>query len=326
MHAKPLRRLAAIFALAALAFAGAAAAAGGTPKVLFPPDFYLTGDTELKVLAHDPTGAEKLDVSVNFRRVPGALEGGAFKKGTVSLVPGPNFVEVAGARLRIYCLPGAAMDRFTLENKKNPAEPFVFRTVKLHPALDDGCESCHETGDDGTLKAKDQKEACYGCHDDHSKPKEAGQAVHIHSPVKAGECTSCHDPHFASRPKLLKSEKGCYECHDRFPTEGTVHKPVAFDECLSCHRPHSAPGPKQTIRPGNALCGSCHEMPHAQHRSPEVREGKRGSLQVPEDFPLDNTTGMDMLSCLGCHLPHQSAERRLFKVPQGDLCKICHRV
>jgi predicted CXXCH cytochrome family protein len=331
MFVKLFRRFAAPLAVAALLAAAVAvvptvvSVAAGEPKVLFPPDFFLTSETEQKVLVYDPSGAEKLDASVNFRRIPGALEGGPFKKGTLTLAPGPNFIEVGGARVRLYCLPGAPMERFTLENKKNPAEPFVFRTVKLHPALDDGCESCHEVKD-GELKSKDQKEACYACHSDHSKPEKEGDAVFVHTPVAAGECTSCHDPHFGTRPKLMKSDKGCYECHDRFPAEGTVHKPVALDECLSCHRPHSAPGRKQTVRPGNALCSSCHEMPHTLHRSPEVRPGKQGSVSVPEDFPLDNSMGVTMLSCTGCHLPHQSAERRLFKVPQGDLCKICHRM
>jgi predicted CXXCH cytochrome family protein len=135
--------------------------------------------------------------------------------------------------------------------------------------------------------------------------------------VASGECTACHDPHFATRPKLQKLEKGCFECHDPFPSEGTVHRPVANGECTACHSPHAGPTPKQLVRSGNALCLGCHKEPHARHRSSLVF----GAMtQVPDDFPVERGE----LSCVGCHVPHQSPHGWLFRKRKVELCKTCH--
>jgi predicted CXXCH cytochrome family protein len=75
----------------------------------------------------------------------------------------------------------------------------------------------------------------------------------------------------------------------------------------------------QLVRPGNALCLGCHVQPHARHRSTAIL----GALtRVPEDFPREGGE----LACIGCHVPHQSPNARLFKKPQAELCKICHLV
>ena len=66
------RALRAAVLLAALLSLRATNAFAADPRVLFPPDFYLTPDMEVKVLAFDPSGKDKLDASVNFRKVPGA--------------------------------------------------------------------------------------------------------------------------------------------------------------------------------------------------------------------------------------------------------------
>lgn len=299
--------------------AAATAGAGGvSPTVLFPPDLSLSTDGKARLFVYSPDKSEP-KVTLNFKPLP-ALEGEVFRKGEISLNPGLNFLEVGDKRVRIYSLPNAKMDKFSLAGKKSD-EVFVFQTYKLHPALDDGCEGCHTVEGD-KISAKPLAEACYACHTDFTKADE-GKEVFVHTPVKGAECTGCHDPHFSSLAKLQKSEKGCRECHDPFPEEGTVHKPVSYGDCTSCHSPHAGPGDKQLLRPGNSLCIACHETPHPQHRSAEIK----GRLtQIPPDFPLDNTLGRKEMACTGCHQAHQSPERRLFKKSQGELCKTCHRL
>lgn len=300
--------------LVVLAVAVPARGAGGL-SVLYPPDLTLALRETIKVHVFQPGGGAPTYVKVNGKAAA-TLEGGEFRNGDVSLGEGFNNIEIGAKLVRVFRVSGAKMDSFRLPAGEGQ-EPFVFQAYNLHPALDEGCEVCHAL-EDGKLAAKDQKEACYACHTDFGAEKE-GEKKFVHAPVAAGECTGCHDPHFAPRPKLQRSEKGCLECHDAFPSEGVVHRPVAEGKCTACHSPHAGPAPKQVLRAGNALCLGCHEDSHVQHRTVQV---KGTVTQVPDDFPREK----DKLSCLGCHKPHQSEERRLFALPQGKLCQTCHRV
>jgi predicted CXXCH cytochrome family protein len=303
-----------LVALAAF-FVAISAGAAQSPKILFPPDLTLATEPKVKVFAFRADKGGPDNVSVNG--VPAApLEGEVFLKGEVALYPGLNLLSVGGTTTRVFLLSGVKLDSFRIPSGK-AGEELVFRTLRLHPALDDGCEGCHSV-EGGKLKAKDQKEACYACHNDFSKG-DGGKKVFLHAPVASGECTGCHDPHFSARPKLQKLEKGCLECHDPFPEGKSVHEPVADGECVSCHSPHAGPAPKQLVRPGNSLCLGCHEDPHSRHRS-AVPKGTM--TVVPEDFPKEKGE----LSCSGCHVPHQSSEANLFRMNQQKLCGVCHRM
>jgi predicted CXXCH cytochrome family protein len=282
--------------------------------ILFPPDLTLSLEGEIKIFAYSPGAKTPLPVAVNgIAREP--LKGEFFQVGQATLVPGMNILNVGGKRVKVYHLPNTKMEQFRLPGEKE-GPPLVFQSYRLHPALDDGCEGCHVI-ESGKLKARDQKEACYACHDNFGK-EEDGKKKYVHTPVAAGECTGCHDPHFSVRPKLQKLEKGCLECHDPFPREGSEHFPVKNGECGVCHSPHAGVAPKQLILTGNSLCLKCHENSHTQHRSAEIR--KPATTQIPPDVPRDK----ENISCVACHLPHQSAERRLFRKSQGELCKTCH--
>lgn len=282
------------------------------PAVVYPPDLALVLADKVKVFAFVP-GKDPVTVTANGMN-PATLEGEDFRTAEVALFPGLNVLNAGGKRIRVYSLPNSKMEEF---RHSTPQGELVFRAFTLHPALDDGCGGCHAI-EKGDLAAKPMKEACYGCHSDFEKAED-GRKVYVHAPVAAGECSACHEVHFGTRPKLQKSEKGCLECHDAFPETGAVHYPVKEGECTACHSPHAGPAPKQLVRHGNALCLGCHRDSHAQHRSGEVK----GALtQVPTDFPRN---GND-LACVGCHAPHQSAERRLFRKPQGELCQTCHKV
>jgi len=306
----------ACFALLFAAFLVLPARAAQGPsalEVLYPPDLTFASDPKVKVFAFRGSKGEPVVPVVNgIAAAP--LDGETFLKGEVSLFTGLNLLQVGGKNLRVFVLPNAIMNTFRFPSGKE-GEDLVFQAFRLHPALDDGCDGCH-TLEGGKLKAKEQKEACYGCHNDFSKA-EGGKKVFVHAPVAAGECTGCHDPHFATRPKLQKLEKGCLECHDPFQTTGTVHAPVAAGECVACHSPHAGAAPKQLVRPGNALCLGCHKETHDRHRSSVVL----GALtRMPTDFPTEGGE----ISCTGCHAPHQSPNVRLFRKAQDKLCKTCH--
>lgn len=292
-----------------------AARAPSAVEVLYPPDLTFSGEPKVKVFAWRGSKGEPVVPVVNGKAAA-PLEGETFLKGEVSLSPGFNLLQIEGKNLRVFVLPDAIMDTFRFPSGK-AGEDLFFQAYRLHPALDDGCDGCHAL-EGGALKAKDQKEACYGCHNDFSKA-EGGKKMFVHAPVAAGECTACHDPHFATRPKLQKLEKGCLECHDPFPSNGTVHAPVGAGECVACHSPHAGAASKQLVRAGNALCLGCHKEPHDRHRSTVVL----GTMtRVPDDFPRE----AGELACTGCHVPHQSQNARLFRKAQDELCKICHSI
>jgi predicted CXXCH cytochrome family protein len=284
-------------------------------QVLYPPDLTFSNEPSVKIFAFRPAKGETVIPVVNGKETA-PLEGEMFLKGEIPLSTGLTVVEVGGNTVRVFLLESTRIASFRLPAGKE-GEELVFRSYRLHPALDDGCEGCH-TLEGGKLLAKDQKEACYACHSDFTKSEDR-KKVYVHAPVASGECTGCHDPHFATRPKLQKLEKGCLECHDPFPREGSVHRPAGNGECVACHSPHAGPAAKQLVRAGNALCLGCHKEPHGRHRTSVVL----GALtRIPDDFPRE---GGELL-CAGCHTPHQSPHARLFRKSQDELCKICHLV
>jgi len=292
------------------------AVAGNGPAVVYPPDLTLVTGKTVDIFAFRGKGEDPVPVSVNgLEKDP--LEGENLLSGSVDLYFGKNVIDVGGTRVRVYSLPGTKLERYKTAPGPDGSPPLSYLSYRLHPALEDGCEGCH-TVKDGKLATMLLKDACYSCHDNFEEGGEEGKWF-VHGPVASGECTECHDPHFSIRLKLLKKDNICAECHDPFLEEGTVHIPVKYGECTACHSPHAGPAPKQLRRAGNALCLGCHENPHAQHRSAEVK----GSITtIPEDFPKEK----GQLSCLGCHRPHQSSERRLFRMKQGEMCQTCHRV
>ncbi len=305
-------------AMLILALLPALCPAAEGPVVLFPPENALSLDGKMKIYVYAPGGKSPLPFTVNGS-YQGTLNGEVFQSGEARLDRATNVLNIKGKRVKVYYMPGAKMTELRFPGSKE-GEQVVYRAYRVHAALDEGCESCHIV-EEGKLKSKNLKEACYACHDNFEKKFEGNVEKTVHSPVKEGECMGCHDPHFSFRPKLQKLEKGCFECHDPFPSEGTVHYPLTNKECTPCHNPHSGPGPKLVDRRGNALCLKCHESFHTQHRKAEVK-GMSGMTQIPPDVLKDN----EDFACLACHVPHQSAERRLFRKNQGELCKTCHQM
>lgn len=296
-----------------LALSAVPAFAAGTPVFLFPPDLTLSSDARIKVFVFREGKGPALGLFVNGRQ--GApLAGTSFLKGEASLVPGENVIRAGPKKVRVYYLAGPAREKFAAKAAKGKAAT-VYRSYQLHPALEDGCDGCHVLRD-GKLGRKDQKEACYACHEDFGKA--AGvEKRYLHEPVANGECTSCHAPHYSALSKLQKDSRGCLACHDPFPAGGSVHGPVRSGRCTACHDPHAGAAPKQLVRGGNALCTGCHREFHSHHRGNAVP----GPMTIlAPDIPRDEGS----LSCLACHAPHQSPRERLLMLAGKELCRRCH--
>lgn len=258
-----------LITLLAGAFSGAQAAS--VPVILYPPDLALSSQPVIPLYAVRKEGKAPLRVTVNGKRI-GTMKGATVQKGEAPLVPGLNRLNIGGMPIRVYYRAGSLGGQLAIKGGKG-RPPMEFRSYYLHPAMEEGCGSCHvEEG--GKLRRKDQKIACYGCHDDFGKGGKPG--IFLHEPVAAGECTSCHDP-------------------------------------------HAGVAPKQLVLIGNSLCTKCHENFHGMHRSAIAR----GTMtKLPPDVLRD---GND-LSCLACHLPHQSSNDRLLVKSAPDLCHDCHPV
>jgi predicted CXXCH cytochrome family protein len=389
----------------------------GKSEVIFPPDLTFTNKKSIIIYGFVENG-EPVEGEVNFIR-KFEIDGDEFFQGEVELFPGMNIINIGGETLRVFTIVGSKLDFFKMMSGE---KELTFHSYGVHPALEEGCESCHsyDEGDisiNGEIRAlcfechddpakddsgearpfihspvleeectechdphfsknrklltkekiclechddKDPEEGdnksihepvrkiecakchdphaskfkyhlkregtglCFGCHGDFTKDGEGKELNYVHGPVADGDCVACHKPHFSKNRKLLVEEKICLECHDdKDPEEGdnaSVHGPVSKMECVSCHNPHASPNTYQLVKAVNKLCYDCHEKPHRIHISSEV---KSTAAHVPENFPVEKDGS---LSCLGCHDPHFTANRRLFKEQEAILCIKCHKM
>jgi len=170
---------------------------------------------------------------------------------------------------------------------------------------------------------------CLKCHAALSKGKT------VHAALSLG-CDSCHAallaaevPHrtpkgvakglFATEPKL------CYRCHDKSPFEKKVVHPALGMGCTVCHNPHASDAASLLSAPVGKLCVTCHEnQASGKHVLTSISPGDNHPLRGK----LDPSNAKRELSCISCHNPHSSAQRRLFVTntagPAG-LCPLCHQ-
>lgn len=398
-------------------FVTALTPSAGMSEVIYPPDMTLTGENTITIYGfaeeEAPDGGE-----VNFIR-KFELEGDDFYQGEVELFPGMNVISLEEINLKVFFLEKGGLDSFKMLSGERE---LTFHAYRVHPALEEGCEPCHEYDEGDISLSGEVNTLCVECHDDPAKESSGDKKAYIHSPVEEDECTACHEPHFSKndnllaeeiiclechddegkkagekgsihRPagmkeceschdphasafkyqlkkeipdlcfgchgdllkgedgkaiafvhepvaegdcvschnphasrsrKLLTGEKICLECHDDKDPEGkeglTVHNPVNALKCVSCHDPHASSNAYQLVKKGNALCYGCHAEPHMIH----VTVPEEGTdTHVPEKFPVEEGGN---LSCLGCHDPHFTANRRLFNEEEAKLCIKCHRM
>jgi predicted CXXCH cytochrome family protein len=95
----------------------------------------------------------------------------------------------------------------------------MFKGAVIHPALEEGCTSCHDphATDRPKLLKNDVNALCQGCHDDlsqHVHRTSGGRDPRTGSPLT---CVGCHLPHASELPALLPYEPKrelCIQCHD----------------------------------------------------------------------------------------------------------------
>ena len=193
-----------------------------------------------------------------------------------------------------------------------------------HPAVLEGrCGDCHNphfSGNAGLLR-KPQGDLCASCHA--SLVRGAGGAAWPvpHKPVAEGKCRLCHRPHTAKVPDLLKSAlpQPCRPCHGEFlaalenPGVRSRHEPASSGACGSCHEVHGGTV-AALLREGGveALCRKCHPSPKGAHHIYKAAE-------VEAAAPAARGR-----SCLACHRPHASDQRRLLVPREAAVCRGCH--
>jgi predicted CXXCH cytochrome family protein len=154
-----------------------------------------------------------------------------------------------------------------------------------HPALDDGCPSCHlpHTAQVPRLLSQPQRALCAGCHEDKNLNSGGAAWVTPHPPVASGMCTSCHGPH-GSRYKALLTKS-------------------PFEVCLTCHT-------------------EVHPRHRHINLDPTTGQPLSGQVSLPQGFPVMRNDGT--LSCIGCHRPHGSDYPRLWDREEINFCNQCH--
>jgi predicted CXXCH cytochrome family protein len=197
----------------------------------------------------------------------------------------------------------------------------------VHPALGMGdCTQCHSPHESQIrpLLNDTTENTCTMCHD------APGRELPIkHSALKMTKsCVRCHNPHSADRPKLLKAETSqlCVYCHTAL-SKGLnnpnfiVHKAVLLG-CQNCHAPHGSNNEKLLRENPNGLCLNCHDK--AKFKDGHPRPGH------PTEGKSDPLYPERQLSCVSCHKPHFSANKKLLRYNfnrapyDGKICTVCH--
>ena len=154
-----------------------------------------------------------------------------------------------------------------------------------HPALDDGCPSCHlpHTAQAPRLLSQPQRALCVGCHEDKNLNSGGNGWSTPHPPVASGMCSSCHGPH-GSRDKALLTKS-------------------PFEVCLTCHT-------------------EVHPRHRQVELNPSTGQPANGQVTLPAGFQTRRSDGM--LSCVGCHQPHGSDHPMMWPVEETNFCSQCH--
>jgi predicted CXXCH cytochrome family protein len=201
----------------------------------------------------------------------------------------------------------------------------------VHPALEEGCEACHNphTNDNiaaaqrSCTKCHDQAEesewaslhgrlaipveACVGCHPPHTSKREALVRGQLHYPLTQGQCAACHGEGEERSVAIEEVAERCRKCHPvgkDLKEQGTVlHDPVAEGECSTCHDPHLSDRNALLRVPQPELCGDCHDLPPA------------GDATVVHEA---------VETCTDCHDPHGGKRAPFLTADPPELCLDCH--
>ena len=214
-----------------------------------------------------------------------------------------------------------------------------------HPALDNGCDTCHVTHKTGArgvrefdyhltkdapalcLDCHDVKDAalikahqgqpfgtadCLECHDPHQSDSKHLMAKFTHVPFAGGQCDTCHKPAQDGKVVLTAAtaKEICLGCHsdkgDQIEKSKVQH-PGAAGDCTDCHSPHGGNFPYFPKPNPVAVCTGCH--------SDIADLGKKAHPHQP----------VFEQGCAICHDPHGNDNVHLLRASSPNkLCLECH--
>ena len=191
-----------------------------------------------------------------------------------------------------------------------------------HPALDNGCDTCHimhKTGDPEQREfayhlTKDAPALCTDCHD----VKEAGIIkAHRGQPFETADCIQCHDPRQSNSPDLMQA---------------FLHNPFENKECDDCHQPAKNGKVVLTQKDVKSTCAVCHEEQAKQIASAKVpHPGAQEDCTVCHNPHGGQTPGFlqpgPVAACLACHTKRaeEFTKKKYIHQPASDLgCATCH--
>lgn len=190
---------------------------------------------------------------------------------------------------------------------------FDFHLTKDAPAL---CQDCHDVKDAGLIKAHQGQPFgtadCLSCHDPHQSSEKHLMAKFTHMPFAGGQCDTCHQPAKDGKVVLTAAspKEICLTCHaDKGEQidKAKVQHPGAAGDCTDCHNPHAGNSPYFPKPNPVAVCTGCH--------SDMAELGKKAHPHQP----------VFEQGCAICHDPHGNDNLHLLRAATPNaLCLECH--
>lgn len=189
--------------------------------------------------------------------------------------PGSDHVAARGGKATIIAFselkPETALNNCLQCHAESLGRMAVRRSS--HTLAGVACNNCHSIHKAKSLKsllAAEQRDVCYGCHNN----VRAQFNLPFKHRVNEGfmGCSDCHNPHggqapnwrMGARPRMMEhalgNEEPCLKCHvDKRGPFAFEHAAVRVDGCESCHSPHGSANARLLKRPAVfTLCLECH--------------------------------------------------------------------
>jgi predicted CXXCH cytochrome family protein len=190
---------------------------------------------------------------------------------------------------------------------------FDFHLTKNAPGL---CQDCHDVKDADLIKAHQGQPFgsadCVSCHDPHQSDAKHLMAKFTHNPFAGGQCDTCHQPAKDGKVVLTaaSAKEICVTCHadkaDQIEKSKVQH-PGAAGDCTDCHSPHAGNSPYFPKPNPVAVCTGCHSDSNDQL--------KKAHPHQP----------VSVQGCAICHDPHGNDNLHLLRAATPyQLCMECH--
>ncbi|MFQ5776786.1 MAG: cytochrome c3 family protein, partial [Terriglobia bacterium] len=221
----------------------------------------------------------------------------------------------------------------------------------VHPALELGCESCHEVEQEESetqvFLVAEGNELCFACH---TEKEPAPSQLSLHAPVRREPCTVCHDSHASPNESLLRlgtesrepAENLCLGCHANIVAQ--IQKPIEHGAvdlgCSVCHlthksEPEDAPeGVFHLTQAPPELCLDCHDVEEVTLAEAHLQQPFAGS-RCPECHNPHGSSRAKLINnfvhspfeekaCDTCHEAPQEGQLAFVEGARRDLCLFCH--